>query len=139
MRRFLSALVFVLWTACYGHCLAEQHGLVAKEDLHCCGEDGCAGETDGSAPIDEPQDRPCGLCDYFQSDVLSAIQPFSLAAAVFFVVDTIGFGCWNEVLPQELAVGKARAFIDTGQSCWLRVWEYLARTAVPVRGPCLVS
>jgi hypothetical protein len=139
VRRLVSALVLLLWTACYGHCLAEQHGLIPKESRHCCAEETCPFDANGSAPVDKSGDNSCGLCDYFEAGVLSMIQPLHVEAAVFEIIATLEWTMGGEIPFLTALVNEPPAYTDTGPERSLRLWEYLVRTALPVRGPCAGS
>lgn len=132
--KFLSTLLIATWLLCWVHCWTEQSA---------GGNDGCCGsfitECQSQTPAWSAPDHAAAEFDCVQgifakgislADKL-AVAPVihtELPAGYFLVVndraDTSGL-CMEKI-PREPPF------------CW-RLWEFMARTASPVRGPTLIA
>jgi hypothetical protein len=122
--RFVAAIVLVLWTACYGRCFGEQVGMCEPECCADCIQTGAPSDRDST---------PCDVCDFIQSGA-TMIEPVSIPAIWFEIpapADVVFDGAGE--LDGQRAVGLA-VLAAPPPRC-LRLWEWMARTAFPVRGP----
>ena len=125
--RILSAIVLLLWTICYGCCLAEQCGELSNEQTCCSGE--CEQVPD-KAPM-----PPCEVCEFIQSGGVQPSAPLILDAPVFFCLSVFQIDnfAWETVVKE--AEEGVRLAVDTGPPPLGRLCEWRASTATPVRGP----
>ena len=135
MKRIFTVLIFIFWTACYARCVAEQVGLLQDDVLACCQKDAAQGQNQ------HPSDtKPCGVCDAITLGTLTVSVPFvfaclMLSAMAVLVTLTWNIGRW--MFSQR--VPGAGIFSDYGgPPVTLSLWEYLVRTALPVRGPDMI-
>lgn len=132
--KFLSAIILLMWAACYGRCLAEQTGFLktAAPAWHC--EGGCCEECDGDQPSPEPN-PPCKLCDFIKTGGAPTCERLMIDMPLLaplpvpvmdFVALLVPVHNWDEEAPVAL---------NTGPPPCLRMCEWMACTATPVRGP----
>ena len=131
--RLLSAIVLLLWAACYGRCLAEQNGLLAAGEPWSCEHQCCEEECPG-APAPEPA-SPCAMCEFIKSGGVVIGERLSLDAPIMFCI-AMPEVQWlvRSMLPVEGA-GLDPIVVDTGPLWLPRMCEWMASTAAPVRGP----
>lgn len=131
--RILSAIVLLLWAVSYGRCLSEQCGTHDHAGEKACLHGGCHWEQSES-PDPEPLST-CGVCEFIKTGSPPPSAPYLLDAPVFFclpVPDTE----WLTVKMELRADEATRVLVpDTGPPEVLRMCEWMARTAAPVRGP----
>lgn len=137
VNRFLAAIMFLVWTACYVRCAAEISGSGEEVKVDAC----CKHEqpVNGDAP---EESTPCGICDAIASGGLLSSQPFMFAALLLSVIAVVVLA-----LP-ALRIGWLRLMVLAREKSprrqtdppWRepRLWEFLVRTACPVRGPTLM-
>jgi len=132
--KFLSAIILLMWAACYGRCLAEQTGFLKSRapEWHC--EGGCCEEGDGDEPSQEPN-APCKLCDFIKAGGAPTAERLMLNAPVLaplpvLVMDFVALLVTVHDLDKEAPVA-----LNTGPPPRSRMCEWMARTATPVRGP----
>ena len=132
--KFLSAIILLMWAACYGRCLAEQTGFLksAAPAWHC--EGGCCEESDGDQPPLEPN-PPCKLCDFIKAGGAPTCERLMLDAPLLaplpvFVMDFVAL-----LVPALDVDEEAPVPLNTGPPPCPRMCEWMASTATPVRGP----
>lgn len=139
--RFLSAIVLLLWSACFFHCSAEQMGLLdcATCQPECvsqdCDADGCP-DQDG-----DDSERPCGVCHFLVTGGAPIITPITTdcpsekehqsAFGDFFSLAAIAE--WQRG-PLVISSASPESSV-TDAAPYVRLYEFLARRALPVRGP----
>ena len=94
--KFLSAIILLIWAACYGRCLAEQTGFLksAAPVWHC--EGGCCEEGDGDEPPPEPNPH-CKLCDFIKSGGAPTAERLMLDAPLLAPLPVLvmtSLPCW---------------------------------------------
>lgn len=136
--RFLAAIVFLVWTACYVRCATEISGLGKEVAVDAC----CQHEQPETARDCAPeQSVPCGICDAIVSGGLVLSQPFVMVALILSVLAVVVFALssfrlrWLRLL--DLARSQFRQCAADPPWREPRLWEFLVRTACPVRGPSL--
>lgn len=134
--RLLAALMFLAWTACYARCAAELAGGGATPVDACCQHE--PPPASGSSG----EEMPCGICDAIVSGGLIIAQPLLLAALVLVgLAAALAFP--SRVLLWLKLMTMARSSLPrrVADPPWRgpRLWEYLARTACPVRGPSWIQ
>ena len=138
MNRFLSALIFLLWTACLGRCLAEQYGVLGNEAIQCCANEQDCGQ-DGPQKDNSPgKGSPCVVCDYVTHGGVTLIQPLLLAAVCLLVLSVVAL-CAPRLVEMVRRTATVSYEVDTGPPRIWRLCEYLARTGTPVRGPAVMA
>jgi hypothetical protein len=136
--KILPAIILLLWTVCYGRCLAEQTGLLhyaVAEVGHCAGE--CCQGEDETPPPSEDGDS-CPVCDFVNSGGAPAGERLIVDAPVLFPVLMPEVIFAAVILSGETVEGTPEA-LNTGPPARLRMCEWMARTATPVRGPDVVA
>jgi hypothetical protein len=134
--RILSAIVLLMWAACYGRCLAQQcraqsAPMPAASECLCCHEEEPQNETPAPGPV-----QPCGICEYIQTGgpvpVAGVKLPAPvLPASVMPVIPDFSL----RLSPGELE-GRAALPLNTGPPpLLLRLEEWRAGKSLPVRGP----
>jgi hypothetical protein len=131
--KFLSAIILLMWAACYGRCLAEQTGFLesAAPAWHC--EGGCCEESDGDQPSPEPN-PPCKLCDFIKSGGAPTAEQL-VQMPVLFPLPEMVMNFAALLVPLLSAESKTALAMNTGPPPRPRMCEWMARTATPVRGP----
>jgi len=127
--------MFLVWTACYVRCAAEISGAGEEVKVDAC----CKHEQPASDGAPD-ESAPCGICDAIVSGGLLLSQPFVFAALLLsvMVVAVLAFPPLQLGLLRLLALAKSpQRQIDPP---WRGpgLWEFLVRTACPVRGPALM-
>lgn len=139
MNRFLSALIFLLWSACLGRCLAEQYGVLGNEPIQCCAHAQDCGQDRPQKDNSPGKGSPCAVCDYVtHGGVMTLIQPL-LMAAVCLLVLAVVLLCAPRLLEMVRRTAAVPCEVDTGPPRVWRLCEYLARTGTPVRGPAVMA
>ncbi len=137
MTRFLAAIMFLVWTACYVRCAAEISGAGEEVKVDAC----CKHEQPVNGGMPE-QSAPCGICDAIASGGLLLSQPFVFAALLLSVIAVLVLALpalrlgWLRLM----VLAKAKSPQRQTDPPWrgLGLWEFLVRTACPVRGPALM-
>jgi len=134
--KILSAIVLLLWTVCYGRCLAEQNGLLkgAPEAWHCEHACGCEEETDQSPPPGD-DGKDCEVCDFISFGGAPTGSQFVLDIPVLFPLPEAFVAFAAVVLSMDDLAAENVAANDTGPPRRWRICEWMACTATPVRGP----
>jgi hypothetical protein len=132
--KFLSAIILLMWAACYGRCLAEQTGFLKSPApaWHC--EGGCCEESDGDQPPPEPK-PPCKLCDFIKAGGAPTGEPLMLDAPVLVPLPVLVMDFITVLVPMHDVDEEAPVAQNTGPPPHPRMCEWMARTATPVRGP----
>lgn len=136
MKRILSAVVLVLWTACFLHCSAEQFGLIDCNFAGCesdsCGSPDCGGlETGGNCAGDG---IPCGVCDFIVVGgvaTASTLDAEKISNQSGVELDRPGYPV-NVSIPASTQMLSSDA---TEGPPLVRMCELLACRTLPVRGP----
>ena len=129
--RSVAAIVLLLWAVCYGRCLAEQYGEINQQPLtHCCGK-----ETK-DAPFQDPLSTD-QVCEFIQSGGVLLAQPVILDAPLLLqlVADDFHFLTLQAILAE--AEAEQVIVLNNDPPRPIRLWEWMASTAQPVRGPSL--
>lgn len=129
--RSVAAIVLLLWAVCYGRCLAEQYGELNQQTVtHCCGK-----ETK-DAPLKTPLSTD-EVCEFIQSGGALLMQPVILDAPFLFqlIIDDFHFLTLQAILAE--AEAEQSVVLNTDSPRPVRLWEWMASTAQPVRGPSL--
>lgn len=129
--RSVAAIVLLLWAVCYGRCLAEQYGELNQQTVtHCCGK-----ETK-DAPFQNPLSTD-DVCEFIQSGGALLMQPVILDAPFLFqlIIDDFHFLTLQAILAE--AEAEQSVVLNTDSPRPVRLWEWMASTAQPVRGPSL--
>jgi hypothetical protein len=132
--KFLSAIILLMWAACYGRCLAEQTGFLksAAPAWHC--EGGCCEEGDGDQPPLEPN-PPCKLCDFIHAGGAPTCERLMLDAPLLAPLPVLVMDFVALLVPVHDWDEEAPVALNTGPPPRPRMCEWMARTATPVRGP----
>ena len=128
--------MFLVWTACYVRCAAEISGSGEEVKVEAC----CKHEQpmNGSAP---EENTPYGICDAIVSGGLLLSQPFVLAALLLSVIAMVVLAlpalriAWLRLMALARAKSPRRQMDPPWREPGL--WEFLVRTACPVRGPAM--
>jgi len=129
--RSVAAIVLLLWAVCYGRCLAEQYGVVKEQAVAQCSvkdtkdsPDQCPSSTDE-------------VCEFIQAGSVLLTQPVVLDAPFLFqlVVEDFHFLTLQAILAE--AEAEQAVVLNTDSPRPVRLWEWMASTAQPVRGPSL--
>ena len=123
--------MLLLWAVCYGRCLAEQYGELNQQTVtHCCGK-----ETK-DAPFQNPLSTD-DVCEFIQSGGALLMQPVILDAPFLFqlIIDDFHFLALQAILAE--AEAEQSVVLNTDSPRPVRLWEWMASTAQPVRGPSL--
>ena len=132
VTRFLAAIMFLVWTACYVRCAAEISGKGEVKVDACCKHE---------QPVNGSESAPCGICDAIVSGGLLLSQPLFLVAlmASLVAVITLAFPALMLGWLRRLALTRSKSPQRMSDPPWRepRLWEFLARTACPVRGPSM--
>ena len=126
MKTIVTVLVLAVWAACTGHCAIES--LRGAGGLPCCNEDG--GQSD-QAP-QAPGHCVCGAIQaggYVSQDSAISI-PRPPDGFILLVVAPQPADAPTQPANVEPALSPPRA---------LEHWQFLFRTALPVRAPSLIS
>ena len=138
MNRFLAAILFLVWTACYVRCAAEISGSGEEVKVDACCKH--AQPVNGGAPLES---APCGICDAIVSGGLLLCQPFVFAELLLLVIAVVVLALPALRLGWLRLVALARVKSPRRQTDppWREpgLWEFLVRTACPVRGPTLMQ
>lgn len=135
--RYVSFIVLLLWVVCYGRCLADQHGLLADEQRTLgCGHACCENAADDQQSEDPAGDDSCKLCEFIQTGGAPTTVPFELQAPVEWVLVLPVVVEWVfSALCHEAAEECGTAINNTGPPGDFQLCEWMASTAMPVRGP----
>ena len=126
--RTLSAIVLLLWAVCYGRCLAEQCGALSSHQVRCCSED--CGQSHDKTPA-----LPCGVCAFVQHGGALPSDPLVLDVPVLFSLLTPQiYGLVLELRLLEIHE-SGQVAENTEPPPLRRLCEWMASTAMPVRGP----
>ena len=130
----LTAIVLVLWTACFLHCSAEQFGLVA---CGTCPTEKC-GSEERPCPEDEQPASPCGVCDFLEIGGVPTITPLAVDAADWVALQdfTDFLASAERLLCQTCAVASI-SFSAGRQDGYLcpSLYTRLVSTSLPTRAP----
>ncbi len=133
--RTLTAIVLLFWAVCYGRCLAEQYGAhdsPEPQQAWCAHQ--CCHQEKPDVPPPAPL-APCGLCDFVKSGGTLPGGPMILDVPVFFCLP-VPESDWCTA--STLVLFESSPELegpDTGPPRVLRICEWMASTAAPVRGP----
>ena len=132
--KFLSTLLIATWLLCWVHCLTEQSA---------GGNDGCCGsfitECQSQAAAWSAPDHAGAEFDCVQGIFAKGIS-LSDRLAVMPVIHTelpTGYFLVENNLLEPSGIRMAN--IPREPPSGLRLWEFMARTALPVRGPTLIA
>ena len=132
--RKLSFIVLLLWTVCYGRCLAEQYGAhetTALGQTWCSHR--CCHQEKPDMPLPAPL-APCGLCAFFKSGGALPDSPASLNVPVFYWLPVPESGWFTAstvmLVPSPELEGQNIVPPRVPRMC-----EWMVSTAAPVRGP----
>jgi hypothetical protein len=129
--KLLSAAVLVLWIVCFGRCLAEQYGsLTPPQQSEWC-QDDCCQQDEPKTPVPNPE-APCDVCEFIKSGGALPTYQLLLPPPVICSLEITSFSGEPEVVVEE---AEAPAEADTGRQRAVQMWEWMASTAAPVRGP----
>lgn len=132
--KLLSAIVLVLWTACFLHCSAEQYGLLVCDS---CSPECCESEECGEADCDGGGNGPCGVCEFLSLGGVPIGSALNLDAAPESDNEP-ETDVFLALLERHAQAGFARA----KEEChaveprpYVHLYEFLARRTIPARGP----
>ena len=132
--KFLSTLLIATWLLCWVQCLTEQS---AGEINGCCGTSITANSSEAasySAPDHDGAEHDCVQGIFAQglnlTDHLAAIPAVHIETSTGYIL--------AEDDPLEASATPTLEIPRTPPLC-LRLWEFMARTATPVRGPTLIA
>ena len=129
--RSVVAIVLLLWAVCYGRCLAEQYGELNQQTVtHCCGK-----ETK-DAPFQNPLSTD-DVCEFIHTCRSLLMQPVILDAPFLFQLVTDDFHLLTLQAILAEAESEQSVVLNTDSPRPVRLWEWMASTAQPVRGPSL--
>ena len=130
--RIVSAIVFLLWTVCYGHCLPQKYDTPVNSEAACCSSVDC-GECHDQPALP----APCGLCEFMTTGSVLPGQALLMEAPAFFclpVPELIWLLDRMTLMDKE----EQRTLVaETGPPEGPWMCEWMASTAAPVRGPDL--
>ena len=137
--RILSAIVLLLWSACFFHCSAEQMGLLdcATCQSECASQD-C--ESDDCPDHEGDSERPCGVCDFLIIGGAPTIVPLT-ADLPSETADQDSFGDFLLSALAEWQLSHSVISSATPESAvadahpYIHLYEFRARRTLPVRGP----
>lgn len=131
--RILSAVILILWTVCFGRCLADRCGLLQPETQAVCEHSCCQPESDENKP--SPPTTTCEVCEFVKSGGSPPGQPLVLEAPQLIDFTLPEFHqLILRVVMTEVEAAEVAA-LDTGQTRIFRLCEWMSSTAAPVRGP----
>ena len=130
--KVLSAIVLIMWTACFFHCSAEQ--VAMADGVNACHFSACeAGNSDGSENEGEGQ---CGLCEFIKFGGVPTVSAFAVDGIVEFTGSVI-----EEYLPpvRKSDLMAELAWVPAEETdvrpLSKRLCELLAGKSLPARGP----
>ena len=130
--RKLSAIVLLLWAVCYGRCLAEQYGVHETTALE---QTWCARQCCEPEKPELPAPASCDVCEFIKAGSPLPGGPLVLDVPVFFclpVPESDWFTASTAIMLEPTLILEN---INTGPPKVLRMCEWMASTAAPVRGP----
>ena len=131
--KFLSALLIATWLLCWVHCLTEQS---AGGNDGCC--ESCITESQNQSDTWSAPDHDGAEFDCVQgifAKGISLSDRLAVMPVIHTELPTGYFPVANDLLGNpEMPIAKIPHEPPSG----LRLWEFMARTALPVRGPTLI-
>jgi hypothetical protein len=142
--RIVAAIVLLLWAVCYGRCLAEQNGLLAEQSptlgcVHSCCESKDSNDQDQPPAAPKDDDLTCDLCELIKSGGVPTAVPLEMQTGLEWVLHVPLNDYTYFALLAAKTVESATEFHNTGPPDGFKLCEWMASTAMPVRGPTLVA
>ena len=132
--KFLSTLLIATWLLCWVHCLTEQS---EGGNDGCCGS--CITESQNQSDTWSAADHDGAEFDCVQgifAKGISLADKLAVMPVIHTELPTGYFLVENDPLETS---GIPMVKIPREPPFCLRLWEFMARTASPVRGPTLIA